>query len=106
MYIEERKMQMAEFEVEVLDKEAVVFLPAHNKVVVLNQSALGMLTAIKELAQCCERITLEMIYAELMKKYNYVGIEKASLISDIREAVDSFCSSDLLEVDEMIRQSE
>lgn len=100
MYILGENMRISEYEIDKVDKEAVVFLPSYNKVVVLNQSALGIFTIIQKFAQSCENITENLIYDKLMNEYNYIGVDKSEVVADIKKVIDSFRSSGLIEADE------
>lgn len=96
-------MRISEYEIDKIDKEAVVFLPSYNKVIVLNQSALGIFTIIQKFAQSCDNIdniTEDLIYDELMNEYNYIGVDKSEVVADIKKVIDSFRSSGLIEADE------
>lgn len=100
MSIMGEKLRLTECEIDRLDNEAIVFMKKHNKVVVLNQSAFAIFTALQSLAHTCNDITCEAIYDVLMSKYNYVNVSKEDMVIDIREVLDSFRSLKLLEIDE------
>ena len=100
MSIMGEKLRLTECEIDRLDNEAIVFMKKHNKVVVLNQSAFAIFTALQSLAHTCNDITCEAIYDVLMSKYNYVNVSKEDMVIDIREVLDSFRSLKLIEIDE------
>lgn len=99
MYIMGRKLRVCEYDIDNIEKEAVLFIPSHNKVVVLNQSALGVLTMIRRLSEKEKYITEEMIYNEMIECYKYVDVVREEMISDIVEAIEMFKASGILEDD-------
>ena len=100
MSIMGEKLRLTECEIDKLDNEAIVFMKNHNKVVVLNQSAFAIFTALQTLAHTCNDITCEAICDVLMDEYNYINVNKEDMVIDIREVLDSFRSLKLLEIDE------
>lgn len=99
MYILGKKLHFVDYDVDMVGTEAVVFVPSCNKVVVLNQTALAILTTTKSIAETSDQITEDMICDEMMDMYNYVNLERSELKTDIKTVIDSFVTIGLLEQD-------